>query len=135
MSLDWLTTGETVAYIAGGRYESVSEAMVDKVGKRDVVVTVNGREQKFNIKFTTVRGRSEWLHRRGSSTWDRGTYLAPLDDPAVIEIRAQAQRDSARSDVRRWADEFQKAPGVESARKLQAAVGLYLKLHEAGEKP
>lgn len=130
--LAWLQVGAKVAYISGGiRSETVTEGVVEKIGKRDVIVAIVGRTEKFNIGRTNRHGDLLWLHRSGGSHWDRGVDLAPLDDPQVIAIQERQRRDDAQSDVRRWADEFQRNRGVETARKLRDAVDMYLKLHEA----
>lgn len=125
--LEWLTVGATVAYIHG---DNVQVATVDKIGKRDVVVTVNGREQKFNINKPSARGTATWLYRSGARTWDRGNELAPLDDPIVVEMQKQQERDGARGQVRRWADEFQVRRDVDTAKKLRDAIDVFLELHE-----
>lgn len=131
--LEWLQVGAKVAYIHGGyHHDAVTEATVEKIGKRDVVVTVSGRSEKFNITHTaTYRGDegTTWLRRRGTSTWDRGTELGPLDHPRVAAINARQERDNAVSEVRRWADEFQSRRDVATAKELRAAVDAFLKLH------
>jgi hypothetical protein len=132
--LEWLTVGATVAYISGGhRSERVTEATVDKIGKRDVVVTVDGRTEKFNIGRTMAVGDVRWLRRSGTGSWDRGVDLAPLDDPKVAEYRAAQKLSDAVYQVRHWSDQFSKARDVDTARKLRAAVDAFLKLHEETE--
>ncbi|MGN2638561.1 hypothetical protein ACTD5D_20765 [Nocardia takedensis] len=93
-----MTVGATVAYITGGhRSETVHAATVDRIGRRDVVVTVDGRRQRFNIGNTTQRGEVRWLSRRVDS-WSQDTYLASLDDPRVAAIRAvRTESDAARA--------------------------------------
>jgi hypothetical protein len=129
--LEWLTVGASVAYISGGfRNERVSEALVDKIGKRDVVVTVDGRTEKFNTGRTMTVGDVRWLRRSGNSTWDRGVELAPLDDPKVAEYRAAQKLSDAVYQVRKWSDEFSKSRDVDTARELRTAVDAFLKLAE-----
>ncbi|MEV2222773.1 hypothetical protein AB0E01_23185 [Nocardia vinacea] len=129
--LEWLIVGATVAYVTGGyTQENVIQAAVDKIGKRDVVVTVDGRTETFNINKTSLRsGPNTWLRRSGSSQWDRGTQLAPLDDPQVVKIQARQVRADATSKVWRYADEFQSTRDVATARKLRDAIDVYLNLH------
>lgn len=140
--LSWLTVGAIVAYISGRHGEqTVSEALVEKVGKRDVIATVNGHSQKFNINHTrshVIAGGDrvdpvKWLHRASESRWNPGVDLAPWEHPAVVALRDVERRIDSRVDVCHWADEFRRFPDVETARKLRDAVDLYLKLHEGNE--
>ncbi len=133
--LGWLQVGAKVAYISGqSRSETVTDGVVEKIGKRDVVVTVDGRIEKFNIGRTSLRSDDvTWLHRSGSSSYSAGVDLAPLDHPLVAKYRARQQLDKGTKLVRRWADEFQSARDVETARKLRDAIDVYLKLHEETE--
>lgn len=132
--LEWLTVGATVAYIAGAnRSETVSRAIVDKIGKRDVRVIVNGRDETFNITKTWEHDGVLWLRRSGNSAWDRGTELAPWDHPQVVKYRAAQAIDHAVYQVRKWSDEFSKSRDVETAQELRTAVDAFLKLHEETE--
>lgn len=132
--LEWLTVGATAAFIYGGyRNEHVQEGVVDRIGKRDVVVIVAGREEKFNITRTDRHGDTLWLHRYGNSTWDRGMDLAPADHPEVLAIRAARARDAAAYEVSLAADVFQRRKDAATARLLRDAVDAFLKLAEEGE--
>ncbi|MEU7631658.1 hypothetical protein AB0C34_16965 [Nocardia sp. NPDC049220] len=127
--LEWLTVGATVAHIFGRyRDESVSEAMVTKIGKRDVVITVEGRTEKFNIGHTKKIGDNTWLRRSVASSSDRVVYLAPLGDPRVASYRQQQARNESTKRVRHYADKFQNRRDVDTAKKLRAAVDTYLAL-------
>ena len=129
--LEWLTVGATVAYISGGtRSESVSRALVDKIGKRDVRVIVGGRDETFNIGKTWDHDGVLWLRRSGNSAWARGTELAPWDHPQVVAYRAAGAIAHAVYLVRKASDEFSKSRGVEDARVLRTVVDAYLKLAE-----
>lgn len=134
--LEWLTVGATVAYICGGhRNEDVQEGVVDRIGKRDVVVTVDGREEKFNITRTDRHGDRLWLHRNGNGSWDRGVDLAPADAPKVLAIKAARVRDTAVYEVSIAADVFQRRRDAKTARLLRDAVDAYLKLAESDDNP
>ncbi|WP_029923918.1 hypothetical protein [Nocardia otitidiscaviarum] len=129
--LEWLAEGATAAYIYGGVHnQRVSDAVVQKIGKRDVVVVVNGRTEKFNINRTWRRGEWTQLRRSGNSTWDAGVELAAADDPAVAELRTRQTRDDAASDVVAAADRFRSSRDVENAKKLRAAIDAFLDLHD-----
>ncbi|WP_068059227.1 hypothetical protein [Nocardia xishanensis] len=129
--LEWLTMGAKVAYITSFGYSGklVAEATVDKVGKRDVLVIVHGRDEKFNINRTTQLHGATWL-RRDSGAWSRSDYLAPHDDPTVEKYREEARRQAVEGAARDAADRFQSSPSPDAARALQAAVSRYLELND-----
>ncbi|WP_280470666.1 hypothetical protein [Nocardia farcinica] len=129
--LEWLAVGATVAFIYGGHHdERVREGVVDRIGKRDVVVTIEGREEKFNITHASRCGDTLWLHRRGRSSWDRGVYLAPADHPEVLAIQAARVRDDAAYEVSLAAEVFQRRRDAATAQILRDAVDAFLKLVE-----
>lgn len=132
--LDWLRVGETVAYITGGRGRANDHAYpahVDKIGKRDVFVTTSGRTEKFNINHTTEsNSESAWLYRHGG-TWEPSTYLAPGDDPAVIEIGKRQKRERIVARVLGTAEEFGESPDRASALRLRDTIDAYLDLVES----
>ncbi|MBF6215642.1 hypothetical protein IU436_27500 [Nocardia farcinica] len=129
--LEWLAVGATVAFIYGGHHdERVREGVVDRIGKRDVVVTVEGRAEKFNITRTSRRGDVLWLRRYGNGTWDRGVDLAPADHPEVLAIKAARARDAAAYEVSIAADVFQRRKDPATARLLRDAVDASMKLAE-----
>ncbi|MGX1809711.1 hypothetical protein ACWIGI_28655 [Nocardia sp. NPDC055321] len=131
-TLGWLTVGAKVAYVSarvGG--EGATEATVEKIGKRDVFVKVNGRSEKFNINHTRARGSNTWLYRSGSSTWDRGVELAPLDDPAVQKMQAREALSDAVHLVRTRTVVFVRQRDVASAVELREAVDTFIALQES----
>ncbi|WP_109527198.1 MULTISPECIES: hypothetical protein [Nocardia] len=128
--LEWLTMGAEVAHAfrhhGTGR---IKTAVVDKIGKRDVVVTVGGRVEKFNIGRTCERDGVRWLER-SEGTWNGWTELGPLDSPWAAEM-FQAQRvENAAYLVQKASDGFASKRDVESARALRSAVDVFLKLAE-----
>jgi hypothetical protein len=125
--LDWLKVGETVAYIRRARHsnERVSPATVDKIGKRDVQVTINGVTQKFNINHT----ENGHLYRRDIA-YGVVEYLMPSDHPRAVKARAQQQCDFAARAIDDHAHQFARTPDVEHARTLRDAIDVFLKLHE-----
>lgn len=133
-SLDWLKVGADAAFISGrGGSETVSKATVLKVGKRDVAVMVDGREEKFNINHTDRRNDALWLHRRSFDSWAPSIYLAPFEDPEVVKIRNRQRRDRAVYAIRDKADLFLRSPDIQGARTLQTAIDVFLQLHEKDE--
>lgn len=129
--LEWLTVGATVAYVSKGRLsQSVREAVVDRIGKRDVVVLVDGGEERFNINRTRVHGDTVWLHEYGDGLSGRSWDLAPLDHPEVLVIKAAQKRHAVATSVEYAADVFQRRRDIESAKALRDAVDAFLTLAE-----
>ncbi|MBF6358119.1 hypothetical protein IU449_26850 [Nocardia higoensis] len=134
--LEWLTVGATVAYICNSRLSSrVREAVVDRIGKRDVVVLVDGDEGRFNITRTRARGETAWLHEYGDGLSGRSWDLAPLDHPEVLVIKAAQKRRAVTTSVGHAADKFKNRGDVESAKALRDAVDAFLKLAEPDDQP
>lgn len=121
--LAWLTVDATVAYVANRRLQSsrVFPAHVDKIGKRDVNVTVNGRTEKFNINHVNEDG---WLYRRAD--WEPSTYLAPLNDPAVAAIGAQQVVERAAERVVKAAAAFSETRDAATAHQLRDTIDEFL---------
>lgn len=128
--LEWLTVGAEVAHTfrhhSGGR---INTAVVDKIGKRDVVVTVGGRVETFNIGRTRECDGVLWLER-SEGTWNGRTELGPLDSPRAAEMLRAQRVENAAYLVEKASDEFASKRDVESAKALRSAVNAFLKLAE-----
>ncbi|NKY60427.1 hypothetical protein [Nocardia flavorosea] len=128
--LEWLTVGATVAYVHNRRDSMIYEAVVQKVGKRDVVVTVNDREEKFNINKTTEIDGTRWLDRWISGTWGYSTSLGPLDSDHARKLREGKTRTEAITRAHSLADDFTRRRDVDTAKKLRDALDVFLELHD-----
>lgn len=130
--LEWLTAGAEVAYVEDdGR---IQPATVDRVGKRDAVINVGGRTERFNITKTTTQEGIAWLRRREPGPWSASTYLGPWDCPRSDRIRETQARIDSLDKARVWADTFIRHRDVESARELQAAVARFIDLHDTEQE-
>ncbi len=129
--LEWLTVGATVALVRSHHAtpDSIAEALVQKVGKRDVVVDAAGRIEKFNLGRTWSYDDAVWLTRREGS-WGGSTDLGPLDSPRAKKVRSAQTLANAVFEVRAAADKFAARSEPESARELRSAVDAYLELAE-----
>lgn len=80
----WLQPGADVVLIntAGWNSRIAGQGTIDRVGKRDVVLT-SGR-----------RFRLSDLHEQGRSVY-HADQIAAADDPRVVEIRAEDRRRAA----------------------------------------
>lgn len=84
---EWLVPGAEVAVVCNDpRLMSFSNRTIEKVGKRDVVLSDGSR---FNVR-TLSRSNSEWspVH-----------YLVERNDPKVVEIRKAVRQRMLESDA------------------------------------
>lgn len=127
--LDWLTVDATVAFISGGGADPlrVYPAHVDVIGKRDVLVTVDGRTERFNITRIDRHHDNAWLYRR-DGVWTPNKYLAPHDDPDVVKISEKYARHVALDRAVKCAGTFRGTSDVANARMLRDAVDEFLKI-------
>jgi hypothetical protein len=90
----WLTPGAEVASISPHRNVRVARTTVDRIGKRDVVLT-NG--ERFPVKG---------LRRSEGGTWGWTVELVPASDPRVAalesEIRTSRLRGRALTALEEW---------------------------------
>ena len=83
---EWLTVNARVAVISERDYKSIVMCSVERIGKRDVVLSNGDR-------FAKTR-----LIKYSGGTWSTGsTELVAADDPRVKRLRTQIEQSNAKS--------------------------------------